>query len=87
MADARVTFDRDSDALYVQSRPSAPASVARTIAHTDTLLVDYDAAGDVVGVEFLGVSVLGAPLDGLPRAAAVGAALRAWAARWRDPSA
>jgi uncharacterized protein YuzE len=57
-----VTYDPDSDALYVQLLDE---SVERTHALDDLRLIDYSADGGVVGVEFLEAS-FGVDLRDLP---------------------
>jgi uncharacterized protein YuzE len=65
-------YDTDADALYVQLRqPNGPVNtefidVAR--------YVDYDADGNVIGVELLGVSQ-GVDFEGLPDAERIAEAL------------
>ena len=58
----RATYDRQSDAVYVYLRE---ATISRTQALDDYRNIDLDAAGNVVGVEFLGVSG-GVDLHGVP---------------------
>jgi uncharacterized protein YuzE len=60
-----VEFDPNSDALYVEFLPDV--EVVRTEEVDDLRNVDYSESGDVVGVEFLGVSG-GIDLSGIPRA-------------------
>jgi uncharacterized protein YuzE len=49
------TYDRQADALYIRVAREDIA-IARTVARTDDLMLDYDADGRLVGVEVLGVS-------------------------------
>jgi Protein of unknown function (DUF2283). len=62
-----LTYDEQADAVYVQFRRSA---VTRTEELSDSVTVDYDAAGQPLGVEFLNVS-LGIDLDQVPHRAQV----------------
>lgn len=48
-----LTTDPETGARYLSCRRRA---IARTIAVADTVLVDLDGAGEVVGVELLGTS-------------------------------
>ena len=57
-----LTYDEQADAVYVQFRRS---TVTRTDELSDSVAVDYDAAGQPLGVEFLNVS-LGIDLDQVP---------------------
>lgn len=68
-----VRYDSEADAIYVRLRATAHA---RTEELDVARLIDYDAAGDVIGVEFLWVSG-GVDLDGVPEAERVAEALRA----------
>lgn len=68
----QVRYDPDADALYVSLRPG---TIARTEPADDySRAVDYDADGNVIGVEFLTVSK-GISVAGLPDAADVRRAL------------
>ncbi|MDP2327231.1 MAG: DUF2283 domain-containing protein [Dehalococcoidia bacterium] len=77
MSGFMIRFDPDADALYVYYQHITPGDVARTEELGDGRQVDYSASGEVLGVEFLGVSH-GVNLVGVPRADEVGAALRAF---------
>ena len=59
---AEVELDAEADAVYVRL---SDHRVTRTEDLGAGRLVDYDAAGQPVGVEFLGVS-RGADTDGVP---------------------
>ncbi len=57
-----ITYSDESDAVYIQL---SDAKIVRTQVIDDARFVDYDANGDVVGVELLGASG-GLDLRGLP---------------------
>ncbi len=60
-----VNYDAERGLLYVQLR--APiGSIERTEDFGRDRYVDYDEAGNVVGVEFLAIAQDGLNLDGLP---------------------
>jgi uncharacterized protein YuzE len=69
-----ITYDSDADALYVQLRPPQDGVV-----ETDEIdiyrYVDYDEQGQIIGVEFLGVS-RGIDLTDVPEAQRVAEAIR-----------
>src|SRR5688500_20153888 len=69
-----VTYDSEADALYVYLI-AQDTDVDRTEAFGDGRMVDYDAQGQVVGVEFLDAS-RGIDIDGLPEADRVAEAVR-----------
>lgn len=73
----RVTYDTDADAIAVHLRE--PDGAVETEVIDDVRYVDYDAAGNVVGIELLAVSH-GYDLEGLPEADAIYEALRLLAA-------
>ncbi|MDA0269910.1 MAG: DUF2283 domain-containing protein [Chloroflexi bacterium] len=77
MSGFMIRFDPDADALYVYYRRVTPGDIARTEELGDGRQVDYDASGEVLGVEFLGVSQ-GVSLVDVPRADEVSAAMRAF---------
>jgi uncharacterized protein YuzE len=56
-----VTYDRDADALYVTFPGKEDVRVTRTDCIAEDLNIDYDQAGEVVGIEVLGVSTLPPP--------------------------
>jgi uncharacterized protein YuzE len=60
-----VEYDSDADAVYVALR--TPRGTVETDFIDEARDVDYDADGNVVGVELLGVSQ-GIDLEGLPEA-------------------
>jgi uncharacterized protein YuzE len=49
-----VSYDPESGCAYI--RVGAPRYSDRTVELDDDTWVDYDEAGDVIGVEFIGVS-------------------------------
>ena len=53
MAFTEATFNEENDVLYIQF---SEADVDRTVALDDLRLVDYDAAKEPVGVEFMAAS-------------------------------
>ena len=61
-ANGHVQVDSEAGSLYVRLNQSA---VHRTRTFGDFRMVDYDAAGGIVGVEFLQING-GIELDGLP---------------------
>ncbi len=75
-----VELDPTADAAYVWL---SDAETARTRGLDDSRMVDYDAAGGVVGVEFLGVSA-GVNLAGVPERDAVARLLGAAAIQARS---
>lgn len=72
-----ITFDPLADAIYVSLRRRSDGDVARTEELGDDRQVDYNAEGDLLGVEFLGVSQ-GLNLEGVPHASEIEAGLRAF---------
>jgi len=72
---AYVRYDREVDVLYVDLRDRQPADVARTIELGGGRQVDYDRAGNALGVEFVAAS-RGVDLEGVPDAEEVREALR-----------
>ncbi len=72
----QVRYDPEADAIYVSLRE--PDGQLRSRNAGDwRRVVDYDEAGEPVGVELLAVST-GLDLDGLPEADAISAAIRAF---------
>ncbi len=71
-----LSYDSEADAIYVRLRPGGPAAVKRTVDLGGHRHADYDAAGNVLGVEFLVVS-RGIDLTDVPEAGRVAEALRA----------
>lgn len=67
-----VELDPIADAAYVYL---SDAETVRTHSLDDWRMVDYDAAGRAVGVEFLGVST-GIDLSGVPEGETVGRLLQ-----------
>jgi uncharacterized protein YuzE len=67
-----ITYSEESDAVYVQLSSEA---VKRTRVIDDARIVDYDANGMVVGVEFLGASA-GLDLRELPERERIESAIR-----------
>jgi uncharacterized protein YuzE len=72
----QVRYDPEADAIYVSLREHDGQLRSRN-AGDWRRVVDYDEAGEPVGVELLAVST-GLDLDGLPEADAIGAALRSF---------
>lgn len=62
-----ITYDSEADAIYVYLTDEGPAAKAVRVAllDDDARMVDYNEAGDVIGVELLGVTG-GFDLAGLP---------------------
>ncbi len=71
----QVQYDPEADAMYVRVRESEGS--IRTERIDDRRLVDYNAGGDVVGVELLSVS-LGVDLSGLPEGPRIADAMRSF---------
>jgi uncharacterized protein YuzE len=67
-----VEYDSEADAIYITLRE--PEGAVETEFIDDARYVDYDEAGNVVGVELLGVSQ-GVTLSGLPEAPRIAKAL------------
>ena len=67
-------YDSEADAIYVTFRQ--PNGAVETEFIDDARYVDYDAVGNVVGVELLGVSK-GIDLEGLPEAKKIAEVLNA----------
>ncbi|MGC4192114.1 MAG: DUF2283 domain-containing protein [Thermomicrobiales bacterium] len=67
MSSPTLTYDRDANALYLRfsSRP-----IEETVALSDSVYVDVDAEGEVVGVEVLYAS--SADLESIPELPATG---------------
>ncbi len=74
-----VHYDPDVDALYVDLAARVDGDVARTRELDPARLVDYDASGGVLGIEFLWASN-GINLDGVPQASEIRATLKAFSA-------
>jgi len=69
-----VRYDPERELLYVRLKaPHGP--VVATEDFGRDRYVDYDDAGDVVGIEFLAISEDGVNLEGLPEADRVGDAI------------
>lgn len=49
----KVTYDREADAIYIGLRD---ADVARSSDVAEGMIVDYDDAGEIVGIEILRAS-------------------------------
>ncbi len=71
-----VTYDSEADAIYVRLRDGGRGAAKRTVDLGGHRYVNYDAAGNVLGVEFLVVS-RGIDLTDVPEAGRVAKALRA----------
>ena len=69
--DAPVLYDDENDILYVTL---SETKVVKTVALDDLRLVDYDAAGEPAGIEFIGASE-GLDLSDVPSAALIQALL------------
>lgn len=68
----RADYDAEADAIYITFRK--PEGAVETEFVDDARYVDYDEAGNMVGVEILGVSQ-GVDLTGLPEAKRLAEAL------------
>ena len=68
-------YDDEADALYVYFRHIEPGGVKDVRTLDDLRNVDYDAAGEPIGVEFLCVQE-GVDLSGVPRAEEIEKLLR-----------
>ena len=53
-----LTLDREADAAYLTIASEAEAKVSSTIPVTDTLLVDVNSDGGVIGIEILQIDSL-----------------------------
>ncbi len=73
-----VRCDSEADALYVSFRSIEPGGARRTRMLDDRRVIDYDAGGTAIGVEFLCFSD-GILLENVPRADEIAEALRAFA--------
>jgi uncharacterized protein YuzE len=73
----RVVYDSEADAIAVHLRD--PEGPVETEFVDDVRYVDYDAAGNVVGIELLAVSH-GYDLAGLPEAERIAKAIKTIAA-------
>ena len=69
-------YDPDADAIYVALREHEGKVRSRN-AGDWRRVIDYDDAGEPVGIELLAVST-GVDLEGLPEARAIGAAIRSF---------
>jgi uncharacterized protein YuzE len=74
-----VHYDPEVDALYVDLRTRFDGDVERSVELDTSRVVDYDAAGEVLGVEFLWASD-GLDLTGVPQPDTIRAALKAFTA-------
>lgn len=72
----QVHYDPEADAIYVLLREHDGELRSRNAGDWHRV-VDYDDAGEPVGVELLAVGT-GLDLDGLPEADAIGAAIRSF---------
>lgn len=72
-----IRFDPEVDAVYAALRRLKPGEAVKTRQLDERRLVDYDAAGEPIGVELLYVSD-GIDFDGLPRANEIREALAAF---------
>lgn len=70
-----VQYDSEADAVYVRLREPIGDVKSRPV--DDARIVDYDAEGQVVGVELLDASH-GIDLEGLPEADAIAEAMRSF---------
>lgn len=70
-----VQYDSEADAVYVRLREPIGELKSRPV--DDARIVDYDAEGQVVGVELLDASH-GIDLEGLPEADAIAEAIRSF---------
>lgn len=71
-----IRFDPEADALYASLRDRKPGDVVRTQQLDECRLVDYDADGRPLGIEFLNVSD-GLNLRDVPDADEIERAVRA----------
>lgn len=71
-------YDDQADALYVSFREVEPGGISTVRMVDERRNVDYDAANEPVGVEFLCVSD-GISLDGIPHGDRIAHALQAFA--------
>jgi len=72
-----ITYDPDARAAYIYLGP-VPHTSARTQELSDSVMVDYDASGNVIGVELLDVRkpVVEAQVSDDPASAATSPAIR-----------
>ena len=61
----KTTYDPEADAFYAQFAPEG-TPVAETIEVSPGVMIDVDRAGQMIGIEVLGVSIRGAGSYGSP---------------------
>jgi uncharacterized protein YuzE len=69
-----IEYDDEADALYIAFDHIGPVDARRQHLLDDRRIVDLDADGEPIGVEFLDYSA-GIDLDGVPRAEEIAQAL------------
>ena len=72
-----IEYDETTDVLYVRMRDVEAGGVKRTQQLDQFRLIDFDAAGELVGVEFMQASE-GINLNAGPEAEHIGAVVRAF---------
>ena len=72
-----IEYDPEADAIFASFRHINPGEDRGATVLDDCRMIHYDAANEVIGVEFLGVSE-GIDLTDVPRADEIAAALRAF---------
>lgn len=77
MSDITVQYDPHVDALYLSFRPAAPGEATRDHELDERRRVDYNDAGEALGVEILYPAADGIDLEGVPRAEEIRSLLEA----------
>ncbi|MGV8152434.1 MAG: DUF2283 domain-containing protein [Candidatus Nanoarchaeia archaeon] len=53
----KITLDKEADAAYIYLKEIAAGEVAKTISLNDSINVDLDSKGQVLGIEILSASI------------------------------
>lgn len=52
----KITFDKDADAVYIYFKEISPGEVKNTISLNDSVNIDFDEEGKILGIEILDAS-------------------------------
>ena len=52
----RATFDKDADAVYIYFKEISPGEIKNTISLNDSVNIDIDKDGKILGIEILNIS-------------------------------
>jgi len=67
----KVTFDKEADAVYVYFKDIAQGEVSKTISLNDSINIDLDADGKILGIEILNANA-NVPFSALKSAEVIG---------------